>query len=96
MRHAFSRCLLWIALAGWGAVGSVPQAHADLPYRVSISVKDDSELQETLRSASLLVAQTERPPPTELALRRRVDQDSEQLRQVIRAEGYYAATLDAR
>lgn len=96
MRHVFSRCLLWIALAALAAGGSVSQAHADLPYEVSITVKGDSELEETLRSASLLVAQSERPPPTELALRRRVDQDSEQLRQVIRAEGYYAATLDAR
>jgi translocation and assembly module TamA len=96
VRHVFSRCLLWIALAALAAGGSVSQAHADLPYEVSITVKGDSELEETLRSASLLVAQSERPPPTELALRRRVDQDSEQLRQVIRAEGYYAATLDAR
>src|SRR5688572_13237834 len=96
VRHVFSRCLLWIALAALAAGGSASQAHADLPYEVSITVKGDSELEETLRSASLLVAQCERPPPTELALRRRVDQDSEQLRQVIRAEGYYAATLDAR
>ena len=57
MRHAFSRCLLWIALAGLAAAGIVPQAHADLPYQVSITVKDDSKLEETLRSASLLVAQ---------------------------------------
>jgi translocation and assembly module TamA len=77
-------------------VAAAPQAHADVPYTVTISVKGDSDLENRLRDSSALVAEAERPPPTELALRRRVDQDSEQLRQVLRAEGYYAGTLDAR
>jgi translocation and assembly module TamA len=96
VRRAIGRNLLCFALAALTFCGVGPEARADLPYNVTISVKGDSDLEDTLRAASLLVEQSERPPPTELALRRRVDQDAEQLRQVLRAEGYYAATLDAR
>jgi translocation and assembly module TamA len=71
-------------------------ALADIPYKVTISAKGDSDLEQTLRAASLLVAQVDRAPPTELALRRRVDQDAEQLRRLLRAEGYYAGSLDAQ
>ena len=96
MRRAIGKKLLSFALAALTICSVVPEAKADLPYEVTISVAGDSDLEETLRAASLLVEQSERAPPTELALRRRIDQDAEQLRQVLRAEGYYAATLDAR
>ncbi|HXV25532.1 MAG TPA: autotransporter assembly complex family protein [Alphaproteobacteria bacterium] len=87
--------LLFVALAVALATATSALAN-DLTYETTISVEGEPELEETLRAASLLMAQSDRPPPNELALRRRVDQDAERLRQVLRAEGYYAATLDAR
>jgi translocation and assembly module TamA len=96
VRLSIGKKLLSFALAALTICGAVPEAKADLPYKVAISVAGDSDLEDTLRAASLLVEQSERAPPTELALRRRIDQDAEQLRQVLRAEGYYAAKLNAR
>ena len=70
-------------------------ALADIPYEVEFSVAGETDLLDTLKDASLLDSEKDRPPPTESALRRRVDQDAERLRQVIRSEGYYDATLGA-
>lgn len=95
VRHPLRPCLLCLLLTvAW--LGIAWPARADVPYEVTLTAKGASELEEILRQASLLVEQSERPPPTELALRRRVDQDSEQLHRVLRAEGYYAAKLDVR
>ncbi len=68
----------------------------DIAYEATISVEGEPKLEKTLRAASLLLAQSDRPPPNKFALRRRLDQDAERLQQVLRAEGYYAATLDTQ
>ena len=96
MRPNLLHALLYVLVLAASCLGGPAKALADLPYQVTISVKGESDLEDTLRAASLLVEQSERPPPTELALRRRVDQDAERLRQVLRAEGYYDAKLEAR
>jgi translocation and assembly module TamA len=96
VRPVLTQSVLYALVLAAAWLGGAAAALADLPYKVTISIKGESDLEETLRAASLLVEQSERPPPTELALRRRVDRDSERLRQVLRAEGYYDARLEAR
>ncbi len=95
MHHAFSRARFATVLAFTAAVlAPTGSAWADIPYEVVISAGGEADLEEILEAASRLVEQMDRPPPTEAALRQRVEQDSERLRQVLKAEGYYAATLD--
>jgi translocation and assembly module TamA len=96
VRPRFRRMVPWPLIAAVLFLAWAAPALADIPYKVTISAKGDSDLEQTLRAASLLVAQVDRAPPTELALRRRVDQDAEQLRRLLRAEGYYAGSLDAQ
>jgi translocation and assembly module TamA len=96
VRHVYgTKFLGWLFMALSVLLKPAGPALADLPYKVEFSVLGDSELLETLKDASLLRAEENRPPPTESALRRRVDRDAEQLRNVIRSEGYYDAVLDA-
>ena len=96
VRHVYrTKFLGWLFMALSLLLKPASPALADLPYEVEFSVLGDSDLLETLKDASLLRAEENRPPPTESALRRRVDRDAEQLRNVIRSEGYYDAHLDA-
>src|SRR5215210_3674125 len=69
-------------------------ARADIPYEVKIEAGGDKDLAKMLNAASRLKELSERPPPTETALRRRIDDDIERLHQVLRAEGYYAGTIE--
>lgn len=93
MRHVH---LLRYLVAATVLLAAVTPARADIAYQATISAEGNADLEGLLRDASLLLAQADRPPPSELALRRRVDQDAERLRQVLRAEGYYAGTLETR
>jgi translocation and assembly module TamA len=77
-------------------LADIRPAHADIAYRVTFSTGGNSEVKNVLKAASQLVEQANRPPPTETALQRRVDEDTERLKQVLRDEGYYAAKLAAR
>lgn len=91
MRHVhLFKCLA----AATMLLAATTPVRADIAYQATISAEGDGDLEGLLRNASLLLAQADRPPPNELALRRRVDQDAERLRQVLRAEGYYAGTLE--
>ena len=95
MHHVSRSKFLGLWLTGLSVLlGSAGPAFADLPYKVVFSVAGESDLLDTLKEASILLAEADRPPPTESALRRRVDQDAEKLRQLIRSEGYYDAKLD--
>jgi translocation and assembly module TamA len=72
------------------------QARADIAYKVTFSTGGSDKVKDILKAASQLVEEANRPPPTEAALQRRVDEDAERLRQVLRDEGYYAARLEPR
>ena len=67
---------------------------ADIAYSVTFSTGGNSQVKNMLKAASQLVGEANCPPPTETALRRRMEQDAEHLRQVLRDEGYYAAKLE--
>ena len=68
-----------------------PSTHVD--YDLSIEGVDDRELRDLLDSASQLRALEKRPPATMTGLERRIRNDLERLRAVLKSEGYYAATL---
>lgn len=67
-----------------------------IEYDATISGVKDDGLQDLLESASQLVALADRPPATVAALERRTQDDLVRLREVLRSEGYYDATLDYR
>jgi translocation and assembly module TamA len=76
------------------ALSRAGPALADIAYEVTIDAGGNKEIQNKLAAASRLVALRDRPPASEVALRRRLDEDKELLIGVLRAEGYYAAELE--
>jgi translocation and assembly module TamA len=73
----------------------VPGA-VEIAYEPAISGVEDSELLDLLTSASQLVTLIDRRPATIAALERRTQSDLDRLREVLRSEGYYDASLDYR
>ncbi len=68
---------------------------ADLAYATDIRLEgaEDKKLLDTLKGASELLRLKDQPPPTEAALRRRVESDVERLTGVAQAEGYWRPTI---
>lgn len=64
-------------------------------YTVGFEGEMEPELQEKLEQVSTLMALRDRPPRTVASLRRRIARDEERLDEVLRAEGFYSATIDA-
>ena len=65
-------------------------------YRTEIAGVEDRALGKLLESASQLVTLEDRPPPSVVALERRVLSDIERLQKVLRSEGYYDAKIAYR
>jgi translocation and assembly module TamA len=89
--RTMGRCLLALILI-FCAARATPAA-ADITYRTEIQGVEDRQLARDLRDASQLVQQQNRPPASEVALRRRAEADRERLDTVLRAAGYYDATI---
>jgi translocation and assembly module TamA len=87
--------LLQIALATAAALALAGPARADIRYEVEIELKDlkDKTLSQSLQDASQLVALEDRPPVSDAALRRRVENDLPRLNEVMQAAGYWQAQL---
>lgn len=64
-----------------------------LRYRVRIRGVEDPSLLRDLEGVSVLKSLADRPPDTEIQLRRRARRDPPELKRVLRAHGYYAATV---
>lgn len=62
-------------------------------YVTVISGVDDGALEKLLEAASQLEGLEDRPPPSLVALERRVRSDVERLQKVLRSEGYYGARI---
>lgn len=60
-------------------------------YVAEFTGVEDKSLLERLESASQLASLEDRPPPTLVALERRIRSDLERLKKVLRSEGYYDA-----
>lgn len=87
--------LLHFALATLATLALAPPARADIRYETEIWLKDikDKTLSQSLEGASQLVALEDRPPPSDAALRRRVEDDLPRLNEVMQAAGYWTAKL---
>ena len=74
------------------------QAGADIGFRYETEFTgiDDKSLQKLLESASQLVSLEGQPPPTLVALERRVRGDLDRMQKVLRSEGYYDARVEYR
>lgn len=72
------------------------EADDGLKYEPEIKGIEDSDLRDLLESASQLYALKDRRPASVAALERRTQSDLERLREVLRSEGYYDATLTYR
>jgi len=87
--------LLHLALATLAAVTLAKAARADVRYETEIELKDlkDKTLSRSLKDASQLLRLEDRPPPSNAALRRRVEDDLPRLNEVMQAAGYWLAKL---
>lgn len=66
-------------------------------YDVTLEGGDaEPALRKKLEDSSQLIALRKEPPSSRAALRRRISGDVDGLRSVLRAEGYYGATVEAR
>lgn len=93
MKIAAGLCLNGaLALVVLLAIGLAARA-VEVGYKVEIIGVADEELQATLMAVSRLVAETERPPPTLEALRRRAEDDMPRLAEALDSLGYYGASV---
>ncbi len=68
-----------------------------IPYEVDLrGVEGIGEVEDRMRESGRLFRLQEDPPASILALQRRIDSDLESFDDILRSQGYYAATLDAR
>jgi len=93
VKIAASLCLFGVlALVPLLAIGLT--AHAvDVAYKVEITGVMEDELRETLTAVSRLAAETERPPPTLEALKRRAEDDLPRLQEALDSLGYYGGSV---
>jgi translocation and assembly module TamA len=87
MRRAFLALVLILCLA------PARRAEADISYKTEIVGVDDRALARDLHNTSQLVQLESRPAASEVALTRRAEADRERLDTVLRAAGYYDATI---
>jgi translocation and assembly module TamA len=66
-------------------------AHADVSYRVEITLVEDSELADLTDKVSELKTLADKPPASEEALRRRADRDLGRLADAAHSLGYLSA-----
>ena len=91
------------AVQGRGAFTDDPDSmfnqqaeESGIDYRTEFTGIDDDRLEKLLESASQLETLEDRPPPSLVALERRVRSDVERLQTVLRSEGYYDGRLEYR
>lgn len=84
-------CALLMAIS----VGGIPRAASaqDLAYDVKITGIEDQALLDAVSDASRLISLKDRPPASLTGLRRRAADDVERIAKVLRANGYYGASL---
>ncbi|MEX0759739.1 MAG: hypothetical protein WD100_09175, partial [Tistlia sp.] len=88
--------------AGQAPESTVPEADerppgdTAVPYEVTIEGDLPDELREQIESVSQLIALQERPPDTEAALRRRVNDDVARLESVLRSQSYFGGSVESR
>ncbi|MEQ8356336.1 MAG: autotransporter assembly complex family protein [Kiloniellaceae bacterium] len=64
------------------------------PYEVTLEGVEDDTLLAALRASSQLIVLADKPPATNVGLRRRARDDIEGLKTVLRSEGFYQSQVD--
>lgn len=82
-----------VAAMGAAAVPALGQT-MEQQYEVSLRGVEDSSLEDRLEEFSKLFSEQENPPATLAGVRRRARNDVERLNEVLRAQGYYAGSVD--
>lgn len=71
----------------------ITEGGPQVPYKTVFRGVEDETLLDLLEGSSRAVELQDRPPATPILLERRGERDVEQLRTVLRSEGYYEATV---
>ena len=87
-----------LAAAGLFLCGGLPAAAvlAAVPYDVRLEGVEEPELRDLLTRTSRLEALRQEPPLSPAALGRRAEDDVARLTEVLRSQGFYAATVATR
>ena len=93
MKLAASLCLLSVFTLVLLLVIGLTARAVEVAYKAEITGVKDDELRETLTAVSRLVAETERPPPTLEALKRRAEDDLPRLKEALDSLGYYGGSV---
>jgi translocation and assembly module TamA len=84
------------AHAGAETPAAAPSDGAGVAYAVAFDGATEVGLEETMRTASQLLALANKPPSTLAALRRRADADVQRMTDVLRSAGYYGGSVSAK
>ena len=76
------------------ADAEAPAEVEGIAYEARIKGDLDDALLQILEQSSILISLADRPPPSEGALRRRLDEDRERFQRALRSEGYYAGRIE--
>ena len=76
------------------AGAEAPAEVEGIDYETQIEGELDDALLQILEQSSILISLADRPPPSEGALRRRLDEDRERFQRALRSEGYYAGRIE--
>lgn len=93
MKIAASLCQFTVFALGLLVGIGLSSAETGIAYKADIVGIKDDDLLETLTAVSHLLAETDRPPPTPEALKRRADDDLPRLQEALASLGYYDATV---
>lgn len=74
---------------------SEPAEVEGIAYKTEIAGEIDGALLQLLEQSSILISLADRPPPSEGALRRRIDEDRDRFQRALRSEGFYAGSITA-
>ncbi len=94
MRFALALFLVACLLGAGVDVAFAQRGEADgIAYRTTIAGVQSNGLQRLLEDSSRLRSLGKSPPPSVAGLQRRISNDIERFRTVLRSEGYYAASI---
>lgn len=87
--------LVGIVLSCWGAAGQLPaqEESALIAYRVEIKGVENRRLRKELERISVSKSLADRPPRTEMQLRRRAGRDVPVFEQILKNQGFYNVSV---
>jgi translocation and assembly module TamA len=80
--------------ADYTALNLSAETKQNLSYQIEINLPDHPQLSNMLEEASTLLKLTDHPPHNLVALERRIRNDLDLFRKILRSEGYYSSKLN--